>query len=385
MSTAWLWLALAFAAPPEPEADGVERPSVEAPSADGPRVLRVGPPPAIQAPEPAPAAQPPERQIPTAEAEGSSPPDSSAAGSPEPAAPATPPPAAGSTSAPVPTPVSVPMPVYLDFTGPMPEPTVLPDAAQNSWDALLPAVQVRGFWNGLLLLTLMFAFATLAQLLGRARAELAATGILPNLTRVAGTLSRVLAVFFGLGVIGAWTPASVAPALPWILIGGAAALGWSARDVLPDVVAWMFLTVEGRVRPGMWIHGDGYAGEVRLLGLRAAVLADSDGHELILPNRRLVGESVHRDTAIWPLVEVPLRAPPELPIDQIRDALRDACLGSPWVAPVPDLEVLSDPTDNQQWTVRLRLIEGQYLAAFRGSLRERMLAELAHESGHARD
>jgi len=236
---------------------------------------------------------------------------------------------------------------------------------------------MRGFWNGLLLLVLTLTFASLAQVLGRTRKQLASTGVFPSIVQVSGTLSRVLSAFFGLGVLAAWVPANVAPALPWILIGGAAALGWSARDVLPDVVAWLFLTVEGRVRPGMWVRGNGFAGEVRVVGIRATVFADADGHELLLPNRRLVGDQVHRDTAIWPLVEVSVRAPDGVSERQVRAALRDACIHTPWIAPTPDLEVLSDPDGDNLWRVRLRLIEGQYLSIFEGTLRERLRSELA--------
>jgi small-conductance mechanosensitive channel len=236
-------------------------------------------------------------------------------------------------------------------------------------------VPFRGFFHGLLLLVLALGFATLAQLLTRAQDDLADAGVLPSLVRGLGTLTRVLAAFVGLGVVAAWVPASVAPALPWILVGGAAAIGWSARDVLPDLVAWLFLTMEGQVKAGLWLRGPDFSGEVLRVGLRGSVLRDVEGRELSVPNRRLLLQSVRHDKSPWPLVEVAVSVPGVYSEAQTRAALRDAALLSPWVAPLSGLQVLGDPAGSEVWRVRVRLLEGQFLGAFEGSLRARVLEQ----------
>ena len=59
-----------------------------------------------------------------------------------------------------------------------------------------------------------------------------------------------------------------------LLMAGGAALGWSARDVLPDIIAGLVITFERRIRKGMWVRGEGFSGSVEQLGLRASWLRD---------------------------------------------------------------------------------------------------------------
>ena len=100
-------------------------------------------------------------------------------------------------------------------------------------DALLPRLPMRGFFNGLLLLSLSLSFALVAQLASSLRNGLATTGLLVRASSSMEVAGRVLSVFFGLGVLAAWAPAPIAVAMPWVALVGALAFGWSARDVRP--------------------------------------------------------------------------------------------------------------------------------------------------------
>ena len=66
-------------------------------------------------------------------------------------------------------------------------------------------------------------------------------------TVVAATMALLSAFFLLL-------PLSLRPAVPWVLVAAGVALGWSARDMLRDILAAVVLLVERRLRPGIRIR-----------------------------------------------------------------------------------------------------------------------------------
>lgn len=271
------------------------------------------------------------------------------------------------------------LPVFpADVQGPMVQPVTAHgtqvDRTTPVLDALLPRLPMRGFFNGLLLLVLSLSFALVAQLAFSLRTSLAATGLLVRASSSVEVVGRLLSVFFGVGVLAAWAPAPLAVAMPWVALVGALAFGWSARDVLPDAIAWMALASEGRVRSGRWIVGEGFGGEVVVVGLRATVIRDEQGLEHSVPNRRLSG-AIAESPGPWPQIEVALSLPVELDSDDVRSVLREAALISPWVA-CTAVEVLGDPLGEGNWRVRVYLLEGRFTARFEGALRERAMRAL---------
>ncbi|MFK8004301.1 MAG: hypothetical protein AB8H86_32345, partial [Polyangiales bacterium] len=60
----------------------------------------------------------------------------------------------------------------------------------------------------------------------------------------------------------------------------------------------------------------------------------------------------------------------------LREAIIDAVLGSPWVAPQHRPHVYRDPDEPELWRVRARLLEAQYGVRFEGELLERTEATL---------
>ena len=125
---------------------------------------------------------------------------------------------------------------------------------------------------------------------------------------------------------------------------------------------------------GRWIVGEGFGGEVVVVGLRATVIRDERGLEHSVPNRRLSG-AIAESPGPWTQVEVALSLPPEFDSDQVRAVLREAALISPWVASTA-VEVLGDPRGEGNWKVRAHLLEGRFTARFEGALRERAMGVL---------
>ncbi len=226
-----------------------------------------------------------------------------------------------------------------------------------------------GSWLGLLLLAMVLW--TLGSVFGRAGRRLPAEGLLPGLLDGMRRLLRLLAVVVALVAAGRALPPSVRPAIPWALLAAAAAVGWSARDVLPDVLAGVLLVLERRIRPGRWVGGEGFAGTVERVGLRASTLRDSLGRRVTVPNRHLLAAPLVEGRAVGAEHEVQLRLPEHCVAADVRAALRDAVLLSPWVPPGAEPVVLRDPVDRSLWTVRAPLLEVRWAARFEGELLER--------------
>jgi small-conductance mechanosensitive channel len=230
------------------------------------------------------------------------------------------------------------------------------------------------------LIVVLLAGLLLGSLLRRLREALPTAGALPRTLAIThGALRLAILVVF-LALLTRLLPAWMSPALPWMVLAAAAALGWSARDVLPDAVAGVVLAFERRIRRGVWLSGEGFAGTVEGLGIRATTLRDARGHRVSIPNRRLLSAPVVSDTSVGSEHEVTLRIPMEQPAARIRRALHDAVLLSPWVPPDARPVVLRDPDEPALWHVRSSLLEIRFAARFEGELLERAEEILAHEA-----
>ncbi|MCC7537840.1 MAG: mechanosensitive ion channel [Deltaproteobacteria bacterium] len=254
-----------------------------------------------------------------------------------------------------------------------------PTPAQPSVRDLLPSFPRAGFFGVVALL--LGLGVVLASTAGArwARRALPDRGLLPRALEGVHLLLRLLAAAVVLLLVAALFPPWMGPALPWVLLAAAAALGWSARDVLPDLIAGVVIRVERRVRRGLWVSGEGFAGTVEHVGLRATTLRDPDGHDVALPNRSLLRGALVVEPFPRPRVLLRVRgsvAPPE-----VRRALHDAILLSPLVRLDVAPEVVHDATDPDVWHVRVRLVDPRYVRRFESELLERLTEILAVAAG----
>jgi len=95
-----------------------------------------------------------------------------------------------------------------------------------------------------------------------------------------------------------------------------------------------------------------------------------------VPNRLLMQAPVVSDEEGERVQEVVVRLGGADAAD-IRRALRDAVLSSPWTTPASEPQVLRDPMDPDLWQVRGRLLSATFASAFQGQLLERAEAQLA--------
>ncbi|MEM1414785.1 MAG: mechanosensitive ion channel domain-containing protein [Myxococcota bacterium] len=286
--------------------------------------------------------------------------------------------AAAPTPAPVATAVPQRMPERVVVAMPESEPLL------ESLDALAEIFGTDRSPRALLLLLLGFLSAlVLGVLVRRTRDRLAATGLLPTLLAALHVALRLAGAFFALALLTRALPPRASPVLLLALGGFAVALGWSTRDLLPDLVAGLVLAFERRVRKGMWVSGEGFAGQVEAISARAVLLRDARGQRVSVPNRKLLAAPVTADVTKEREQEVVLVIPAGLAgadgdgdgladAERVRVALRDAVLSSPWAYPGVLPTLLRDPEHPLRWRVRARVLDPAFGGRFEGELLERV-------------
>lgn len=185
----------------------------------------------------------------------------------------------------------------------------------------------------------------------------------------------VLLVVGGL-LVASFFPAWLAPALLLTVAAAAAALGWSLRDILPDLVAGAWLLVERRIRPGVAVVSPEPAGLVERMGLRAVSIRTASGHLVLVPNRKLLEGTYRLESSRWAVIRVELSVPQGLRAAEVRRALQDAVLSSPDVPAEPDVRVDQDPVLPRRWRIQTRLVDSQRAPKFEGELQARLQAFL---------
>lgn len=202
------------------------------------------------------------------------------------------------------------------------------------------------------------------------------------LRRVLGALVLLLRVA-GAGVLIAIVLELIPKGQDWILwtlVVLALVVGWSIRDIFADLVAGGILAAERRVKKGVWVSGDGFQGTVEGRSLRATWLRDGQGHRLTVPNRAMVGAPMVYDAGPDAEHEVVVRLQGYDDAGDVRMALTDAILSSPWVLAGATPIVLRDPADPVVWRVRTKLLEPRFSVHFEGELLERVEDLLRYET-----
>ncbi len=261
----------------------------------------------------------------------------------------------------------------------LPAPFVPPTEASDPWAGLrevIPGIPTGGV-GPLGLLALLALLGLVSMGLERLRARLMRDGWLPALLSFTQVCVRLVALLFALLLVVRVVPADVRWVVYFSLMASGAALGWSMRDVLPDLIAGVVIVFERRIRRGVFLRTEHFSGAVERVGLRSSWLRDSKGHRVAVPNRMLLQNAVLSDEAGDTVHEVVLRLGGKGNAADIRRALRDAVLASPWTSPHAELQVLRDPMDPELWQVRGRLLSARFASAFQGQLLERAEAHLA--------
>lgn len=220
---------------------------------------------------------------------------------------------------------------------------------------------------GVVALVLFFALAMLASRgLRITRAKLPSAGLIPRALGFVLLFVRGLAILILLQLVVQLLPASISPIVPWILAAAAAAVGWSARDLLPDVIAGIVLEVERRVHAGDWVKAGAVEGTIESIGFRSSALLDAHGKRWVVPNRHLVQRTVASDASPWPQVTIEVSIPLERQTPEIEREVREAALALPWIAPA---EVLVIRGEAGMYVLRARVLEGKFAAPFENAVR----------------
>ena len=276
---------------------------------------------------------------------------------------------------PVETPTAPSAPTYIPIPIPGPSESVerpVRDLLEQFFP-VLPREQTTILAPALMLIVLM----ALAFALRRAGEWLPDQGLLPRLAALALVLTRLLIIVGVVGLIAKLMPEWMGRALPWIVLAAAGAVGWSARDLLPDAVAWLVLASERRIGVGLWIAGEGFEGVVERRGFRSVVVRDAHGLRVAIPNRLLLQTPVTVQGQRGPIHDVVLRLRVDRPSALVREALNDAILTSPWIALGRPLLIRRDGREADLWHIRVHLLEIRFALRFEGELLERTEEMLA--------
>jgi small-conductance mechanosensitive channel len=236
---------------------------------------------------------------------------------------------------------------------------------------IIPSTPEHRFGGTLLIGFFLLVMVAAARGLVYARRWLRPVGLLPRVAAFSQTAARAFAVLALLALVAIWLPGFLHPAVPWVILAAALALGWSARELLPDLVAGATIAIERRLRVGQWVRGPGWEGEIVALGARAATLRDPQGRTTLVPNRLVLSAPALVDDARWPAVEIAVHIDARHPADAVRRALLDAALLSPLTPPAPDATVARDPRDPALWRVRLRVREARFARDVEADVAER--------------
>jgi small-conductance mechanosensitive channel len=232
--------------------------------------------------------------------------------------------------------------------------------------------------NGSVLQNLFVAFVALlfSQAAASPLKALESSGLFPFVLRLSVFGGRLVAAMAFVASFFLLMPVSLVPAVPWVLVAAGVALGWSARDMLRDLLAASVLLLERRIRPGVRLKTDHHSGIVTRMGFRAVFIDSDSGVELGLPNRIFLSQSYSLDEDPHLPMEIRLRIRSKKSTDHIRDALIEMALFSPFIAPGHRPEAVRDSENSEIWLLKCRLLSTEFLNAFEGAIEEQIEAGL---------
>jgi len=277
---------------------------------------------------------------------------------------------------------STPAPGSLTPDAPPPAPAPADTPGPDLWSSAFPELPGRG-WTVLGMVGVLLVSLLLVTVVSRLRFGLPVQGVIPTALGLVHVVLQLFALLTAAGIVARLLPPALEPAVPWAIVAVAVAVGWSARDVLPDLIGAAVISFERRIRPGIWMSTGELSGLVERRGLRAVWLWDGHGNRIAVPNRQLLNSHVAVQEAAGPVHEVTLRVENLGPTKEVRRALLEATLTSPWVRPDAAPAVRQDGGDPALWHVRAHLLEMRFAGRFEGDLLERTEDVLAVTRGRA--
>jgi len=241
---------------------------------------------------------------------------------------------------------------------------------ERLWESAFPELPGDG-WSVLGMIGVLALSLVLVTVVRRLRDGLPAQGLIPATLAAAHVVLQIFALLTAAGVVGRLLPPALEPAVPWAIVAVAVAIGWSSRDILPDVIAAIVIAFERRIRVGMWMALGDLEGLVEGRGLRAVWVRDPSGNRVAIPNRRLLTADVAIQEVPGPVHEVAIRVESERPTRDVRRALVEAAISSPFIRSDDRPIVRQDGADPRLWHVRAQLLEMRFASRFEGDLLER--------------
>jgi hypothetical protein len=265
-----------------------------------------------------------------------------------------------------------PLPIKIELTqapAVPSQPTIIQSPPSgNLAEHLLPRPPRADLFRALMLLLATLASVGLGNLAERPLARLASQGLLPSALKLLVVVFRsgaLLLAFLGLLHL---VPQAWSPAVAYVLVGTALALGWSVREVVQDVVVGLIFTLEHSFQAGQRIRMEGTTGTLQRMTFRVTWLRTDEGADIAVPNRKLTSVTMELDPAPYTPVSVLLLVPPCQSSVEARNTIRELVLLNPYLAPDSDPQVHRQADDPQRWLVKARLLDVRYADRFRGTM-----------------
>lgn len=221
-------------------------------------------------------------------------------------------------------------------------------------------------------------FAAALERWGRIR------GLVGQLLRVLRGVARFAVVLGVAGVALRWLPASVAPSVPLFGAAVAVAIGWSARDLLRDLVAGAALAFDGSLVRGARVSGEGFEGVVLHRRVRSLELEGRGGRRIFVPYARLLAAPFQVERpGEQALHRFPVYVAGD--VSGARQRIREAIAASPAVPAGATAELLRDPAEPRRWHVRVPLVARHFARRVESEVRERLADEDPAAEGDTRE
>lgn len=246
-------------------------------------------------------------------------------------------------------------------------------SAQEPIDTHLEELVVPEWLSGGPIGTLVILVITVVALVAarRARAYLPARGWAPATLRATDIALRFIVFLAAVALAAALFDPLFGGSFRYVFLAAALAVGWSVRDLLPDLAASVVLFFERRVKPGVWLSGGGFEGTVETRGLRSVWIREANGDRVCVPNRQLLGGALRLQESAGSVHDASVRLPASVPAAIARRALLDAVLTSPQVSAKEPPIIRRSGTDPTLWHVRAHLVDVRLGPRFEGEILER--------------